>query len=662
MFDKILIANRGEIACRIIESAKRMGIKTVAVYSEADRNALHVHRADEAVLIGAAPAVDSYLKIDSIVAACQISGANAVHPGYGFLSEDTELGERLAEFDIKFIGPGTQAIRIMGDKIASKKLARKAGVSVIPGYDDVIQNQDHAVELASKIGYPIMLKPSSAGGGKGMRLAYNDEECRNGFLRSTSEAKSHFGDERVFIEKYIENPRHIEIQILADNHGNVIHLGERECSLQRRYQKVIEEAPSPFLDDLTRVEIANQAVTLAKAVDYVSAGTVEFVVDDKQNYYFLEMNTRLQVEHPVTEFVTGIDLVESMIRIADNEALAVNQEDIDIQGWAIEARIYAEDPSRNFLPSTGRLIRHRPPTQTESVRVDTGVFEGGEVSQYYDPMIAKLIVRQETREEALALMAQSLDAYQISGITSNLPFLQALVRNYSVQIGETTTQFIEANYPEGYDCERADGDSETAAMIACIAHYENELRSASLGEQINQRNWTAVTDWCVITGKQHFEFSIEKIAIGHELTWADGNVYSIKHQWQPGDWLFSFELDGYAHNVQITPIKTSYQIDYFGHRAVFKVLTPKAASYQEHMLLKETISRSTHLKTPMPGLLIELRVEQGDHVKKGDVVAVIEAMKMENTLHCDRDGVIANILATAGESLAVDQPILEFEN
>lgn len=661
MFSKILIANRGEIACRVIRSAKQMGIKTVAVYSDADRNALHVRMADEAFHIGPPPAIKSYLLTEAILMACQVTGAEAIHPGYGFLSEDPIFVERLSDAGVQFIGPGTAAIQAMGDKITSKMIARKAGVNVIPGFDDVIENPDHAVELARKIGYPVMLKPTAAGGGKGMRLAYNDTECRDGFVRSTSEAKAHFGDDRVFVEKYIENPRHIEVQVLADKFGTIVHLGERECSLQRRHQKVIEEAPSPFLNEHTRGNITEQAVALARAVEYVSAGTVEFVVDAEQNFYFLEMNTRLQVEHPVTEYVTGIDLVECMINVAADQPLGMNQADISTSGWAIEARVYAEDPARNFLPSTGRLIRCRPPVASEFVRIDTGVDEGGEVSMHYDPMIAKLIVHQDTREDALTLLAHSLDEYQITGVTTNLLFLQALIRDPVVHTGDMHTRYIESRYPEGYDCETQSGDAvRIGAMIATIVHYVYEQQSECLSDHRNARHWTAAQSWVIVNDRERFEFSIEQTDRGHRLTSADEQRTTLNHAWQPGQRLFYFTTkeDG-EQCVQVDRIGMGYQIDFFGMRRFFKVLTPTAADYNRYMLEKSSAGASPFLKSPMPGRLQELRVTPGQSVKSGDTVAIIEAMKMENNLQADRDGIVINILASVGDSLATDQPILE---
>ncbi len=662
MFEKILIANRGEIACRVIKTAKLLGIKSVAVYSEADRKSLHVTMADEAICIGPAAASESYLNMQAIVDACQSSGAQAVHPGYGFLSEDTQFAELLSRENIVFIGPNASAIKAMGDKITSKKIARNAGVSVIPGYEDVIQSPDHAVELARRIGYPVMLKPTAAGGGKGMRLAYNDQQCREGFVRSASEALTYFGDDRVFVEKFIEKPRHIEIQVLADQHGNVVHLGERECSLQRRHQKVIEEAPSPFLTKETRFDIASQAVALAKAVNYVSAGTVEFVVDPDQNFYFLEMNTRLQVEHPVTEFVTGIDLVECMLQIAANEPLPFSQSDITTSGWAVEARVYAEDAARNFLPSTGRLIRCRAPQESKNVRVDTGVFEGGEVSIYYDPMIAKLIVHDESRAKAYKLLQYALSEYVISGVTNNLPFLQNLIRRKAVRSGQINTGYIEKKYPNGYDHETAKNSRiQIPVMIALIMHYCTERQAVSLGGQFNSRNWTASTNWVVVKEKDQYELSIQQRPNGHQVTWVDGEIFFIKHDWKPGQKRFYFRVNDKRLCVQVARNGINYQIDHIGYRSVFKVLTPIAANYNQHMMVRQTSQVSPFLKSPMPGLLVELNVTAQQKVKTGETVAVVEAMKMQNALTAERDAIVKAICADVGDSLAKDQPILEFE-
>ncbi len=662
MFEKILIANRGEIACRVMKTARKLGIKTVAVFSEADRKSLHVQMADEAVNIGPAPAAQSYLNGEAILSACQRTGAQAVHPGYGFLSEDTRFAELLSQNDVVFIGPNSTAIQLMGDKITSKKIARDSGVNVIPGYDDVIESSDHAVELAQKIGYPIMLKPTAAGGGKGMRLAYDDQQCRDGFVRSTSEALKYFGDDRVFVEKFIENPKHIEIQVLADQHGNVVHLGERECSLQRRHQKVIEEAPSPFLNDETRAQIAKQAVSLAKAVNYVSAGTVEFVVDPEQNFYFLEMNTRLQVEHPVTEFVTGIDLVDCMIRVAANEPLSFTQADISASGWAVEARVYAEDPARNFLPSSGRLVRCQSPEESQQVRVDTGVYEGSEVSIYYDPMIAKLIVHGTTRPEAYDRLQYALSEYLISGVTSNLPFLQNLIQRKEVRTGEINTGYIEHVYPNGYDFESAKSDRvHIPVMTAMIMHYTSELQSAELGGQLNTRNWSTSTKWVVVENNDQYDIAIRLCPNGHLLTWLDGESFEITHNWKPGQKLFQFRLKNQDYCAQVVRFGINYQIDYLGYRSVCKVLTPVAADYNQHMQVKQTSRASPYLRSPMPGLLVELNVKEQQQVKAGETIAVVEAMKMQNTLAAERDCIVKSIFANIGDSLAKDQRIIEFE-
>ncbi len=664
MFNTILIANRGEIACRVIRTAQKMGICTVAVYSNADVNSRHVQMADKAVNIGPAAATESYLNAAAIIQACRATGAEAIHPGYGFLSEDANFSEQLMDNGIQFIGPEPVAVRAMGDKITAKIIARKAGVNVIPGVDDFIESPAHAVELANSIGYPVMLKPTSAGGGKGMRLAYNDAECRDGFIRSASEAKAHFGDDRVFVEKYIDNPRHIEVQVLADKWDTVVHLGERECSLQRRHQKVIEEAPSSFLNDETRRNITAQAIALARAVDYVSAGTIEFVVDSEQNFYFLEMNTRLQVEHPVTEYVTGVDLVECMIRVAANERLDLKQSAITTAGWAVEARIYAEDPSRNFLPSTGRLIRYRPPTQSTSVRIDTGVDEGGEISIHYDPMIAKLIVHQNTREEAFALLAQSLDEFQVTGVITNIPFLQALTRDLSVLAGDMHTRYIESKFPDGYDPETARNATVVqAARIAAIAHYMNEQRSIDLHRDKKNHHWTPPIDWVVLSESEQFEFTIEETPNGHRLSSPGTEGIEVHHHWLPGQQLFHFtDTKEVQQCVQLIRIGIGYQVNFFGMRRLFKVLSPTAASYHQYMLKKQTTDVSLFLRSPMPGRLQELRVTEGQTVTAGETVAIIEAMKMENALRADHHRTIAKILVKVGDSVAADQPIVEFES
>ena len=661
MFGKILIANRGEIACRVIRTARAMGIRTAAVYSEPDKRSVHVEQADEAICIGPAPAAQSYLNIDAIIDACRQCGAEAIHPGYGFLSEDTTFCNRLTKEGIKFIGPGHEAIEFMGDKIASKKLARSANVNVIPGFDDFIEDPDHAVSLANQIGYPVMLKPTSAGGGKGMRLAFNDDECREGFERSRSEAKTHFGDDRVFVEKFIENPRHIEVQVLADEHGNVIHLGERECSLQRRHQKVIEEAPSPFLDEATRLSITGQAVALARAVNYSSAGTVEFVMDADRNYYFLEMNTRLQVEHPVTELVTGIDLVEWMIRIANGEQLDLDQSSIRTTGWSVEARIYAEDPARNFLPSTGRLLLYRPPSENESVRIDSGIKEGSEISVHYDPIVAKLVTYGDDRRQAYDAMVNALDHYQIRGIASNIPFLQRLIRHPDVLAGNITTHFIEEQFPNGHDAKAVpDEPLQGCAAVATVLDHVVYHQAASISGQYRSKKIRKKVAGAVLINGKHLDYRLRANSAACHVS-LDNREIVVRHSWAPGQSIFSGTLNDEPILMQVARNALSYEIEYIGFHASAKVLTSRAAEYQKYMLEKDTAVNSQVLQSPMPGLLVEILVETGQQVMTGDSVAVVEAMKMQNVLRTQQDATVAEVLAEVGDSLAMDQAIMRFE-
>ena len=661
MFDKILIANRGEIACRVIKTARQMGISTVAVYSDADANALHVRMADEAVHIGAAASADSYLRIDRIIEACQQTGAQAVHPGYGFLSENAEFCEALAAAGVVFIGPGEKAITSMGDKITSKLLAEKAGVNTIPGYTDVINGPERAVKIAQDIGYPVMLKASAGGGGKGMRVVWNDAECRDGFERATNEAKSSFGDDRVFAEKFIEEPRHIEIQVLADQHGHAIYLGERECSIQRRHQKVIEEAPSPFLDEDTRRAMGEQAITLAQAVDYCSAGTVEFIVDAQKNFYFLEMNTRLQVEHPVTELVTGQDLVEHMIRIANNEPLSLGQDDVKLTGWAMETRVYAEDPFRNFLPSIGRLGNYRAPTESSTVRVDTGIEEGSEVSMFYDPMIAKLITYGDTREQAIEHMADALDAYYIRGVSHNISFLNALIMHPRFIAGRLTTNFIAEEYPDGFHAaDVPQSDPVIPVALTAVAHTRQAERAVQISGQTKRFERIQRNDWVVIANATHYPVSVQTVEAGYEVTHGD-DVYRIMTDWQIGDPILSADVNGTQISLQLDPHKAGFKAFYRGAETDLVVMTPRAASLTQYMLEKQAPDLSQFLISPMPGLLVRLSVAVGDEVKAGEELAVIEAMKMENSLRAENDGVVAKVLAAQGESLMVDQPIIEFE-
>jgi propionyl-CoA carboxylase alpha chain len=661
LFEKILVANRGEIACRVIKSAQKMGIRAVAVYSDADRDALHVQIADEAVHIGASPSAESYLVADRIVQACLDTGAQAVHPGYGFLSENSSFCEALSKKGIAFIGPKTHAIETMGDKITSKKLADEAGVNTIPGFTDVLRDGDHAVEIAADVGYPVMLKASAGGGGKGMRVARNDDECRDGFERAANEARSSFGDDRIFMEKFIEEPRHIEIQVMADSHGNIVYLNERECSLQRRHQKVIEEAPSPFMDKATRKKMGEQAVALAAAVDYESAGTVEFIVDQKRNFYFLEMNTRLQVEHPVTEMTTGLDLVELMIRVAAGEKLPVAQKDIGINGWAIESRVYAEDPARNFLPSTGRLSYYRPPAEDEHVRVDTGVDEGGEVSMYYDPMIAKLITYGEDRSDATTRMRAALDQFVIRGVTNNIPFLSALMAHPKFVSGEISTNTIAEEYPEGYDTATAIPEDLTILISVAAAMLRNYRdRAAQIDGQLQGQERRVPEDWVVIMNGEHHPVSILPADGGYDVSY-EGNDYAVRSDWQLGQILYSGTVNGSAIAVQVQRHNQTYRLSHDGHRADITILTPREAELVKLMPVKAPPDTSRHLLAPMPGLLVSVAVKPGDEVKAGEELAVLEAMKMENTLRAERDGVIAKINFEPGASLEVDELIMELE-
>jgi len=660
MFKKILIANRGEIACRVMKTARRMGIQTVAVYSDADAAAMHVRMADEAVHIGASASAESYLRGERIIQACKDTGAEAVHPGYGFLSENAGFRESLEAAGITFIGPGVKAITTMGDKITSKQLAMESGVNTIPGYTDVIDGPEHAVEIARDIGYPVMLKASAGGGGKGMRVVRNDEECRDGFERASNEARSSFGDERVFAEKFIEEPRHIEIQVLADNHGNTIYLGERECSVQRRHQKVIEEAPSPFLDEATRKAMGEQAVALARAVDYSSAGTVEFIVDAQRNFYFLEMNTRLQVEHPVTELITGQDLVEHMIRVACGEKLSLAQDDVQLKGWALETRVYAEDPFRNFLPSIGRLVHYQAPAESDTVRVDTGIEEGSEVSMFYDPMIAKLITYGENREQAIDNMADALDAYYIRGVSHNISFLNALIMHPRFRDGRLTTNFIAEEYPDGFHAEDVpQSDTLVPVAIAAVVHVRQADRAAEISGQTRRFERHLRHDWVVIANGHHYPVTVNAVAHGYEVGYQD-HIYRVKTDWRFAERLVQAEVNGRSVSVQLDDTGAGYRAFHRGAEMDLLVLTPDAAELTRHMLEKVPPDLSKFLLSPMPGLLVRLSVAEGDEVKAGEELAVVEAMKMENSLRAVNDGVVAKVLANQGDSLTVDQPILEF--
>ncbi len=672
MFKKLLIANRGEIACRIIRTAKRLGIATVAVYSEADRDALHVDMADEAVAIGPAAAAQSYLVMDKIIAAAKETGADAIHPGYGFLSENSAFAKRLKEEGIVFVGPNPGAIEAMGDKIESKKLAAKAKVSTVPGHLGVIKDAEEAAKIADDIGYPVMIKASAGGGGKGMRIAYSRKEVAEGFASSQSEAKSSFGDDRVFIEKYIEEPRHIEIQVLGDKHGNVIHLGERECSIQRRNQKVIEEAPSPFIDAKTREAMGAEAVALAKAVDYDSAGTVEFIVDKNRNFYFLEMNTRLQVEHPVTELVTGLDLVEQMLKVAAGEKLAIKQKDVKLKGSAIESRIYAEDPVRNFLPSTGRLVRFLPPElgtkDGVTTRLDTGVEEGGEISVYYDPMIAKLVTHAPKRIEAIEHMGRALDAFAIEGFRHNIPFLAVLMRNARWRDGDISTKFIAEEFPDGFQPPVPEGAvrDELVAVAATIDHLSNQRRRM-ITQQMHGEPVKFSEVRVVELGEERIPVSVAgrdypmTVALGGPGTGEKRREIEVASSWWFGEPVWEGSIGGEQVAVQVRSIVNGVLLISQGVEVPVRVFTEREAELLALMPIKEKPDTSKLLLCPMPGLIMSLAVEVGDEVAAGDTLCVIEAMKMENVLKAERDGTVCKILAEPGDSLNVDAVILEFE-
>jgi propionyl-CoA carboxylase alpha chain len=663
MFTKILIANRGEIACRIIRTARAMGIKTVAVFSDADRSALHARMADEAVHIGTSAPTGSYLDLEKIIDACKSTGAEAVHPGYGFLSENDTFCQRLGEEGIVFIGPPVGAITSMGDKITSKQIAEQAGVNTIPGYDGILEDADQAVEKASEIGYPVMLKATAGGGGKGMRIARNEQECRDGFERAAGEAQSSFGDDRILIEKYIEQPRHIEIQVMADQHGNVVYLGERECSLQRRHQKVIEEAPSPFLTPETRRQMGEQAVMLAKAVGYTSAGTVECIVDQEQNFYFLEMNTRLQVEHPITEMVTGYDLVELMIRVAAGEPLPMSQDDIQLKGWALECRVYAEDPVRDFFPSTGRVTVYQPPYEDgKGVRLDSGIVEGSEISVYYDPMISKLLTKGENREEAIVAMQDALDEYVIEGVSTNINFLSTLVAHPRFQRGDLSTGFIEEEFADGFrETETIVDAPEIPIVVAGIVHRLYMDRAAKISGQMAGHERRVQDSWVVIVGEEHMPVSVKPFQAdcGYRVDY-NGRNYRVKTDWQFSQKVFHGTVNDQRFCLQVSRQGLGYSICYRGLRTNALVVSPNVAELYKIMPTTATLDLSKYVLAPMPGLLVKLAVQAGDDVKAGQELAVIEAMKMENVLRAPADGKVAEIKGVLGDCLTVDQVIMEF--
>ena len=682
MFNKILIANRGEIACRVMKTARKMGIKTVAIYSDADKQALHVKMADEAIHIGPPPANQSYIVIDKVMDAIRQSGAEAVHPGYGFLSENAKFAEALAAEGVAFVGPPKGAIESMGDKITSKKIAQEAGVSTVPGYMGLIEDADEAVKISNEIGYPVMIKASAGGGGKGMRIAWNDEEAREGFQSSKNEAANSFGDDRIFIEKFVTQPRHIEIQVLCDAHGNGIYLNERECSIQRRNQKVVEEAPSPFLDEATRKAMGEQSVALAKAVGYTSAGTVEFIVDGDKNFYFLEMNTRLQVEHPVTELITGVDLVEQMIHVANGEPLSITQDDVQINGWAIENRVYAEDPYRNFLPSIGRLTRYRPPAEIAAgpmqdngkwaddatvgegfaVRNDTGVFEGGEISMYYDPMIAKLCTWAPTRGEAIEAMRNALDGFELEGIGHNLPFVSAVMDHPKFISGEMTTAFIAEEYPEGFEGVDLPEEALKRIAAACSAmHRVAEIRRTRVSGRMDNHERRVGTDWVVTLQGVEFAVEIDADHEGSTVKCADGSNLRVASDWTPGDQLAELTVGGETLVLKVGKISGGFRIRSRGADLKVHVRTPRQAELAKLMPEKLPPDTSKMLLCPMPGLIVKVDVEVGDEVQEGQALCTVEAMKMENILRAEKKAVVKKINAAAGDSLAVDDVIIEFE-
>ncbi|MEQ8293092.1 MAG: acetyl/propionyl/methylcrotonyl-CoA carboxylase subunit alpha [Roseovarius sp.] len=681
MFKKILIANRGEIACRVIKTARKMGIQTVAIYSDADRNALHVQMADEAVHIGPPPASESYIVIDKVMEAIRQTGAEAVHPGYGFLSENPKFADALEKAGVAFIGPPKGAIEAMGDKITSKKIAKDADVNTVPGHMGLIEDAEEALKISEEIGFPVMLKASAGGGGKGMRIAWNAEEVREGFQASKNEAASSFGDDRMFIEKFVTQPRHIEIQVLCDSHGNGIYLGERECSIQRRNQKVIEEAPSPFLDEATRKAMGEQAVALAHAVGYASAGTVEFIVDGEKNFYFLEMNTRLQVEHPVTELITGVDLVEQMIKVAAGEKLSISQQDVTLNGWAMESRLYAEDPYRNFLPSIGRLTRYRPPVEVSAgpllesgkwqdeagsgetaVRNDTGVYEGGEISMYYDPMIAKLCTWGEDRATAIEAMRVALDSFEIEGIGHNLPFLSAVMDHPKFVSGDMTTAFIAEEYPEGFDgVELAEPALRRVAAGCAAMHRIAEIRRTRVSGRMDNHERHVGSDWVVTLQGQSFPVTVDADREGATVTFEDGTSHRLTSGWTPGDQLAELDVDGELLVLKVGKISGGFRIRTRGADLKVHVRTPRQAELAALMPEKQPPDTSKMLLCPMPGLIVSIGVEEGQEVQEGQALCTVEAMKMENILRAERKAVVSKINAGPGDSLAVDDVIMEFE-
>lgn len=665
MFSKILIANRGEIACRVIKTARRMGIKTVVVYSDADASSMAVQMADEAVHIGGSPAAQSYLVQDKIVAAVKATGAEAVHPGFGFLSENASFAQRLKDEGIAFIGPNPRAIEAMGDKITSKKFAAEAGVSTVPGHMGLIADSKEAVKIADSIGYPVMIKASAGGGGKGLRIAFNATEAKEGFDGARAEAIASFGDDRIFIEKFVDQPRHIEIQVLGDKHGNIIYLNERECSIQRRNQKVFEEAPSPFLTPETRKAMGEQAVALAKAVDYDSAGTVEFIVDGQRNFYFLEMNTRLQVEHPVTELITGYDLVEQMIRVAAGEKLAIKQKDVKINGWALESRIYAEDPYRGFLPSIGRLKRMRFPAEGAldegTVRIDTGVREGDEISMFYDPMIAKLITHGKDRATAIATHVKALERLEVKGIQDNSPFLAAVLDQKRFQSGKITTGYIKEEFPDGFH--GAEASPEVEKLLIAAATYANVLvrtRLSGISGRIEPAK-PQRKDWVALVGRKQTPLSITYKMGEARIEFAgEKKTYTLTTDWKPGMSMMELEFNGQTYALSIASAEEGFVLRRLGVEAHVKVCTPVQAGFHALLPEKQKPDTSKLIMSPMPGLVVSVSVSVGQDVKAGEAVCIVEAMKMQNIIRAEADGVVKSVTASAGASVAADEVLVEF--
>jgi len=661
MIKTLLIANRGEIACRIIRTAKDLGIKTVAIYSEADSDSLHVKQADKAIYIGPSAASQSYLKIDKILKAIEISGADAVHPGYGFLSENPNFVAKLEKLKINFVGPSSQAIKKMGDKIEAKKIAKKAGVNVVPGILAEIECPKDAVRIAKKVGFPVMIKAAAGGGGKGMRVVHNADEMAQAFSSTRNEARNNFSDERTFIEKYIENPRHIEIQILGDKHGNYVCLGERECSIQRHHQKIIEEAPSVFIDEKTRKKMYKQSIALAKTVKYFSAGTVEFIVDANRKFYFMEMNTRLQVEHPVTELVTGIDLVEQMIKIANGDKLEMKQKDVEIKGWAFESRICAEDPALGFLPSTGQITSYKEPPKSDVVRVDTGVYEGGEVSMYYDAMISKLCTYASTREDAIEEMKHALSKYFIEGISTNISFLQAVYGHDKFIAGDISTDFLSQEFKDGYDTSEL-SDEENAVLISAAAyiHFKDARRDNRISGQIRSHQQYIGTRWVVGLDDKKYPVTVRSIEDGYKISFMNRRLY-ISSKWALGTKLFDCVINGKNYNLQIEYLRNGYNLSLFGRNVRVVVQTPRVAELSKHLKPITDVEEESDIIANISGKIVDIKVAVGDEVGIGQPVLILEAMKMENIMHSKVEGVVKKVNFNPGENVTVGSAIIEFE-